>query len=717
MKKFLYVLCSCAVVFSSVRADEITVVNSAVTHYKKDNITCVGNVAAVYCGRVITADKIIYDRKKQEVTAAGGVIIKDKFYNVCFADEITVDRNFQHGKAKNIKIIMEDRSRLAAETCVIKKGKYHLRNAVYSPCYECSGSGNIAWQIKSQHVLYDPNGAIDYSSAQFEILGTPALYAPYFRHENSKVKRKSGILSPKIATSSSNGLSVMIPYLQAVSDSQEILFKPILTAKAGQVAWAEYNFRFPHGMLSVDSSITGTASLKDAQACGDIPQSKLEEIKHDGFRGHFSAAFSYEISNIWRTGVNVTAVSDQFYLKRFPFLNYPGRTLESNIRLEGFDGDNYTLVKCVKFQTENYDSIPRVFPMFERNYFKDVFRGTFALDIMGMSLDFSESRTSQKIIANASWSKNVFLMFGQILQIKGVLSLRGMRVDEDRKTQYDSACSAVPQVSCIWSWPLLMTWGSFQTAATPIAGIIWAGNSKFQDIFESPFSELNTLNLFSGNRSISVYDIDAGHRICCGIRFSGYRSGRSIYQLIAGQSFELTKTQNQTEASGLKYKNSNIQFGADVFFTKNITWISRGSYCRRTRRWTRIESGIDYQYEKYTASIMAFNGKHCLYNPFCTHIYLQSDEQKTKKYKGLSVEAGYQVAKKVKFTAGFVIGNKAYGDLSSGQCKMIRKKVGMIYKNECTEFHGEIAVNQFRSGDVKPETVFRFSVHLKNLGI
>lgn len=721
MKKVFCCVVVCVLSSFSVQANDITVISSGITRYKKDNITCIGNVVAVYCDRVIAADKISYDRQNRTITASGGVIIKDKSQNVCFADEISVNQNFQSGVAKNIKIIMNDKSRIAAKDCSIKKGKYFLNNAVYSPCHECNSSGEITWQIKSQHVVYDPNGSIDYDNVQFEVLGVPLIYTPYFSHEKS-TSRKSGILPPKIATSSSNGLTLMVPYLWAISNSQEIIFKPMITTKAGGIAWAEYNWRFPHGKFNLDVSATNLSSLDCTEKYRDIPKEKIDKIRQNGYRGHLFATLDYEINNTWRTGIDIKLVSDQFYLKRFSFLPYQERTLESNARLEGFDGDNYTLLKCAKFQTENYDSIPRIFPMIERNYYKELFGGTISVDVMGMNLDFNNSRSAQKIIANASWSKSIFLMFGQLLQVSGMMSTRALRVDEKNHSQYNSTCTITPQISCIWSWPLAATKGKYQTIITPIIGMVWAGNSKFQDIFEFPFSELNALNLFTGNRSISAYDVDAGHRICYGARFSGYYEGQNIYQVIVGRSSELGDVQQQAETSGLKYKNSDILFGADVFFSPKIIWVSRGSYCHHTKHWTRIETGLEYQYKKYDFNVMIFNGRHCFYNPFNDQIYGRPDAQKIKRYKGVSFDMGYQTTPKVKLTAGFIIGNRAHNDpdemqKDSEQCKLIKKKIGIIYKNECSEFRGEMAVNRFRSGDVKPETVFKFSIHLKNLGI
>lgn len=728
MKKV--VTCILGLLVSSTDAEDISFINSDITDYQKERIVCSGNVVIVYFDRIVSADEIAYDRDKQIITARGNVIIKDKQNNVIFADEISIDQNFQNGSIKKLKIIMEDKSRLAAIKGIIKKGKYYLNNVIYSPCYECNSLGEITWQIKAEHVIFDPNKDAKYKNIQFDFWGQTVVAIPYFSHTNNKIKRKSGMLPPQIATSSSNGFMVAIPYLWAISNSQEIIFKPIITTKVGGILWGEYSWRFPHGKLHIDTSITNTCSANNVKESSEISQKKIDKIKENGYRGHFFAKLNYEINHIWRAGTDIKLVSDQYYLKRFSFLPYQDRTLETNIRLEGFDGDNYTLIKCAKFQTENYDSIPVILPILERNYYRDIWGGTAAVDIMGMCLDFNNARSAQKITANASWTKEILLPLGQILQVSSVLSFRALRVSEKEHSQYNSEFSLLPQISCFWKWPLIMRRKNLKTIFTPIVGIIIANNSKFQDIFEYPFSELNALNLFTGNRSISAYDVDSGQRICYGVRISGYYKGQNIGQFIIGQSSELTTPPKQTESSGLKYKNSNTLFGADIFLMKNFTWISRGSYCHHTGHWSRIETGVDVQYKKYDCNFMVFNGRHCFYNPFDDTIYNSQKTpidgvyqgQEIKKYKGVSFDVGYKATPKFKLLAGIVIGNRAHNDpkttqQDNGQCKLIRQKIGMIFNNECTEIRTELAFNKFRSGDLKPETVLKVAVHLKNLGI
>ncbi|MDR0968222.1 MAG: hypothetical protein LBL99_01130, partial [Holosporaceae bacterium] len=377
MKKRVAIALLFSAVFSPAFCDDITFINSDNTKYAKDNIFCNGNVIVLYSGKIISADKMTYDKKKEIVYADGNVIVKDEKQNVYFFDSMFVNKDFTYGEGKNIKIIAPDKSRLAAAKCWIKNGKYRLQNAVYTPCYECSEAGNVSWTVKAQNVEFDPESSSEYENAQFEFFGTPIFYTPYLSCLSPNIKRKSGFLVPKFTMASRSGFSVLPKYLWSISESQELIFKPIVTSKIGSVAWAYYGLRFPNGEFNIDASITGVESVKREVGESDYANKKLRKIEQSGYRGHLFSKLRYDIDETWRCGFDINLASDWYYLKRFPFFEGIDRPLESNIKLEGFDGRNYTSVKTAMFQSEYSEFLPKVLPVIERNYSTDLFFGTF----------------------------------------------------------------------------------------------------------------------------------------------------------------------------------------------------------------------------------------------------------------------------------------------------------------------------------------------------
>ncbi|MDR2158066.1 MAG: LPS assembly protein LptD [Holosporaceae bacterium] len=715
MKKILFVI---IVLFGNVFCENIAFINSDRTLYTKNEVRCNGNVVVIYYNRIISADEIVYDRKNELIRVRGNVIIKDEKQNVYFLDSLSAYRNFSSGEGKNIKIITGNQSRLAAKECFLKNGKYELKNAAYTPCYQCTDFGELTWQVKALRVIFDPEQYTEYEDAKLEIFGNPILYTPYLSHVSPKIKRKSGLLVPKFSTSSKSGLSVLPQYLLAISNSQELILKPIITSGIGNVGWAYYGFRFPNGEFNMDASITGVRSIKNQIGNDDYEKKAIEKMQNSGYRGHIFSKMKYEINDVWRCGFDINLSSDRYYLKKFPFLEQTDRILKSNIKLEGFDERNYTSIKTIIFQGENFERTPRVLPIIEYNYSINLFTGTFNLDSCFQNLDFNNHRSAQKFMSNASWSREILLLGGQLIDLKGTLSFRGLKISEKERSLYDSSFGFTPQLNCAWKWPLVLSSDLMNTIFTPIVGAIVAGNKKNTDAFEDQFCEITDLNFLDGNKSISSYNIDSGSRIYYGFQLSGYRNGENLYRFTIGRSSELTSIPPRLEATGLKRKNSNIVASTEIFLSDELTFIANTSYSPQSKRWTRNEIGLNFSEKKVCFDLMLFKGKQCFYDPFS--ILADSEEQKTQKYKGVMLDGGWQANRNAKLKCGIVIGNdhETLMKKSSGNgYKLARYNAGIEYKNECATVEFVVERRNYRGGDLKPETAFRFVVYLKNLGV
>lgn len=715
MKRILFLI-SCTFLFAKGFAEDISFLNSKETEYKDSIISCIGDVIVVYNKTIISADKISYDEKNEILQANGNVIIKDELGNAYFADSLFVEKNFKSGRVSNLKIITPDNTRLAAANCTIQDGEYLLKNVIFTPCYECTKAGSLTWQIKSKTVTFNPKNYTAYEDAVLEAFDTPIMYVPYLSHVSSNLKRKSGFLVPKISYTSQQGFSLLLPYLFSISDSQELIFKPIITSKIGHVPWIYYGLRFPHGKLTIDASLTGTKSLNKKEF-----NQKIEKIERSGYRGHIFAKLEYEINDNWRTGFDVNLASDRYYLKKFSFFDEPNRTLESKVYLEGFNGRNYTMVKSGMFQSEDMDAAPTLLPMIEHSHYFQIFDGTLNVDLAFMNLYFKHGRVAQKYVCNPSWYKEILLPGGYILEVNAVLALQGLKVREKEKSDYNSYFQAMPQLNLIWKWPLLVQAPLHNFVFTPTVGISIAGNKKRFDAFENPFDEITESNVFSNNKSISPHDVDYGKRYFYGFHINGYHDGRNVYHLALGESVELTEPQKRLESSGLKYKRSNLVGALDIFFNSNLSFSSTGSYSRKYSRFDRIDFGLNYDNEKFSAGTMLFRGKQCFYNPFGTKRNSINEENSEKRYKGIALHTGYKFSEQTQLNCGITFGNRNASISSanknkSDKLKLLKYNVGLRFENECSKVFIQCERENKRGGDLRPDTTFRVVVQLKKLG-
>ena len=695
--------------------NDIYFINSDETVYVDDNVICKGNVIVMYEGRIISADEITYNQKKEEVLAKGKVILKDEQQNVYFFSSLRVSRNFDNGEGDDIKIIMNDRSRLAAKKCYLKQGKFELRNAIYTPCYECVAFDELTWQAKASHVNLDLDDTIDYEDLTVELLGNTAFYLPYLSVPSPKIKKRTGFLAPKFSVSSKGGFSVLPQYFIDISGNQELILKPIITQKIGSVAWLYYGSRFKNGEFSIDASITGVKSAKEARS--DITDVKernnVDKIIKSGYRGHIFSTFKYEINDIWRFSSFINLASDRYYMQRFPFLYNNDRILESKAMLEGFDNRDYSLAKVSMFQARNDDETPKAFPILEKTFSRELFEGTLDVNTMFLNLLFKNGRKANKLASIISWSKECVFLNGHLLEFKIMALLKALKVSEKTKTAYDSFVDATPQVSLIWKWPLLFSCDGFETVFTPIVGIIAAGNRNRTDIFEEQFTEINDINFLSTEKTISPYNIDYGSRVCYGTKISVYNGSQNLAYFTLGRTTEITNRKEESDSTGLKHKNSNIVTYGEVFLANDISLIFNGSYSSHKKEWTKSEWGIRGAYQKLFFDILFFNGKQATYNPFLS--YADKDDH-DEKYKGAMLDLGYQVNSKLTLKGGLIFGTESHKNNRNVTYRLIKQSVGVEYKNECANIKIGVERTRYRRGDIKPQTNFSFVITLKNFG-
>ena len=260
-------------------------------------ITATGHVEIIRDNYTVNADKIIYNQKDDTVTAVGNVVILEDSGNVVFSDYAELTDRMTKGEMKNIKMIMVDKTRIAAST--FRRGdkdKKIMTNAVYSPCDSCRGE-NPLWQIKARKVEHNAETKdVNYQNATVEVKGVPVFYTPFLSHPDPTVKRRSGFLFPRIMSNQYLGAAIQGQYFWSINDQQDILFNPVISSDKGIVYSGAYNQYFTRGNVSATGSF-----LRD-------PDSKED-------RGNVFAYGRYEINDYWVADTDINYASDNAYLK------------------------------------------------------------------------------------------------------------------------------------------------------------------------------------------------------------------------------------------------------------------------------------------------------------------------------------------------------------------------------------------------------------------
>jgi len=236
-----------------VRADQI--------EYDQDLALSIarGHVEISQNGEVLLADTVTYNQRTDTITASGHVSLSQPTGEILFADYIELRDSMNEGFAKDVRMLLTDHSRLAANTARRTNGNHtELKRGVYSPCDLCKSdpSAPPGWQLKAREIDHDKElRLVEFHDATMEIDGWPVFYSPYLSAPDPTVKRASGFLPPTFGGSSSVGAQVTIPYFLVLGPDKDLTLMPRFTTKAGPLLGAEYEERFGNGFVDALGSI------------------------------------------------------------------------------------------------------------------------------------------------------------------------------------------------------------------------------------------------------------------------------------------------------------------------------------------------------------------------------------------------------------------------------------------------------------------------------
>ncbi|HEV2334224.1 MAG TPA: LptA/OstA family protein, partial [Stellaceae bacterium] len=155
-----------------------------------------GHVEISQGGDVLLADTVSYNQRTDTITASGHVSLLEPTGDVVFADFMELRDSMNDVFAQNVRRLLADRSRLAANTARRVNGnRFEVRRGVYSPCDLCKSdpSAPPAWQLKARAISDDKElKLIEFQDAVLEVDGWPIFYTHYLSEPDPSVKRASG---------------------------------------------------------------------------------------------------------------------------------------------------------------------------------------------------------------------------------------------------------------------------------------------------------------------------------------------------------------------------------------------------------------------------------------------------------------------------------------------------------------------------------------------
>ena len=669
-------------------------------------VTASGNVEISQSGRVLLADTVTYNQRTEVVTASGDVTLMEPGGEVLFADFVELTEDMREGFIRDIRVLLTDRSRLAAVSGLRSGGRRTLfKKGVFSPCELCREDPTRAplWQIKAVEVEHDQEERmIKYRDAWMEMFGVPIFYTPYFEHPDPTVERKSGFLAPSFGSSETLGATFQQPYYWAIATDKDLTVAPIFTSKQSIVAAGEYRHLFPSGRLDVRASATQADRV-----------AKDGTLESDKFRGHIDGQVRYEFTDTWRGGADVQLAVDDTYLRVYNFSD--DSTLTNRLFAEGFNGRNYAAINNYYFQglrsTDRQPESPIILPMLDYNFVSEpgAGGGRYSFDGNLLVLTREQGRDSRRLSTAAAWELPFTSPIGDIYTFTAraqgdVYWVNGVvegsdEVNSSGPTESDVTGRFFPQLAVNWRYPWVRSSASVHQVVEPIAQVVLAPNGSNPTLIPNEDSldfEFDETNLFSLNRFPGTDRIDPGSRVDYGVRWSASGDEGGYVSAFLGQSYRLSEPDVFPEGSGVEDDLSDIVGQVQIAPTHELDIIYR----------TRIDRD-DFVARRNELSVLA--GPPILnLNLNYTFVDSQADQTEFPDREQVDWTLSSKISRYWSLYGGQLI------DIEENDTRQIA--VGALYADECFTISAKFQRDFFSDREIEPEDSFFITVNFKHLG-
>lgn len=669
----------------------------------ENSIVAEGNVQALYQGRTLTADRLVYNRTTERVRAYGNVIIIDVDGSQQFAEEVEVGPNLSDGYAIGYSARLAEGASVAANSAIRRPdGVNAMDQVVYTSCEVCAEDRTPTWQIRARRAVLDEESQmISYRDAVVEVAGIPVFYLPYLAHPDPNSDRRSGLLIPNAGISSKLGTFYKQPYYWAISDHSDLTLAPLLSENVNPVMNFEYRKRFYSGALKIDGSFTQEQDF-------DSDGVKFGEEK---FRGHVYANGAFALSPEWLWGFAVESQTDDLYDRRYDidgqnekrglYSNQPRRLL-SQLYAVGQGDSYYTDVSVLKFQglrgQDDASQLPTVSPLLyaEQNWDLGDF-GFANANISSSILTRDVGADSHRVSVGGDW-RNFHLLPGGFT-FEPFAELRGDYYALDEAVSGKSDVSrAVGNAGGKVSYPLVRTGETVDFMLEPTVMAAW-GFSNVNDpaipVEDSELYEYDESSLFEANGfgNFDLYEGDA--KLAAGLTARAIWKNGTELSTTVGRRWRAREDTAFDVGSNLDGKVSDWVASASLDLGRALNVSTR-------LRLDDEDLGLNRLDLRFSTSLKRFRA---------TGQYYKIDERISPT--GVPDEGVY-LRGEVQVTNNY--------SLIFGQLRDItddidaQQEIGIAYSDDCSRFELVYSRNELRDRTLGPSENIQFRFTLKSLG-
>ena len=705
--KFIFFLLFIFLFSNFNNAKEILIYADKINYDEHENIIAQGNAKIYKDNQLLISDLIIYKKKEKKILLPVDFTIKDNNNNYLSGSSGFFNDNLDSGEFSDVKIKLNDGSRLIGNKGKRERHIDIITKGVYSPCKSRIKIGNFicpTWQLEAEKILHDSKNLFLYQKhSKMRLINTPAFYIPYIVTPSPLRKdRKSGFLSPSISllfldTKTSQSLS--LPYYFNISLDKELTFTPIINYGGGVDSSQRFIFNYDQilsgGNLSTDLTFDSNFEyennnkwLSDASLITNYSKNINENYKLS-----LSSALQTSQNYIQRTVPDDDLSYDTSLSTNFQIDGYYLNKLDDHLKA------NFNFYQATQ-QNEDNKKTPTVFPNVEYYTGEGIIgnnkvSGTYQFYNIFRDISTStHSKMQQKLSHELNLTKDI-IKYNSKIDLKAIIYNQFYNTEkkliETNKYHSGNLYRLFPIVSGKISTPFKINNDKFNFTYTPnIQLVLSPGKSNSnkisnEDSSNNTFSINNSLNRYSGSDKL-----DNSKRINYGITINNENLTLNLFQ-----SYEFTNNSNFHKENGNNDNLSDLLGLIEYQKAYNINYAFRYDVNDEYLKEQNINTEITNKYGNFSLSYLDSNSKiNNVVTKDTETINYSLSSNKFLKFSKFNLGGLYDLQKEI---------NTEY-------------KVGYNYFDECFGINLDFSRKSYEEDNLKPQDKLTLMFSFKNIG-
>ncbi len=666
-------------------AQEATLIADRLRIEADSRLIAEGNVEVLYEGRVLKAERVIYDQTTERLTIEGPITLMDGDDLIILANQAELDQDLENGLLSSARIVLDRQLQLAANEVSRVGGRYtQMSRVAATSCQICEDGRPPLWQIRARRVVHDQEERqLYFEGAQLRVLDVPVFYIPRMRLPDPTLERSRGFLIPQLRSTSQLGFGLKLPYFIPLDDHRDITLTPYVSPNTRTLEF-RYRQAFAQGDLSILGAVTGDDLTDDTRAYLFV----------DG---------GFDLPRDFRLNFDIETTADDAYLLDYGYSSKD--RLDSQLAITRTRADDSFTGAVTYFESLRDDEDGATLPPlvidvgYDRRLRPAALGGTLDLSAAFEAYHRTEDapvigRDVTSVRAEAHWQRSWTFGPGIVGRLDGAVIADYYVVDDDPENFADRTVSRLTPYGAVeLRWPLARTGATgARHVIEPIAQIVWSDDlgdavpNEDSTLVEWDEGNLTALNRFPGNDAY-----EAGIRATLGGTYARHDPAGWSVGVTVARSFRDEDLGQFSRASGLDGASS------DWLTALRLTWADGLSLSARAifddeLSFSKSEARLDYRAERWGLG--------------STYIWLveDPDEDRDESVSEWTMDTRYQFNRnwsgQADWRYDFVAENTA------------RAGVGLTYRNQCVEVGLQLSRRFTSSETVDPSTDFDLTVAL-----